>query len=99
MSSAPKMPSTFTYEKRGKIAIMTINRPDALNAFTAEMLRAMDAAFADFNDDDDLWVAILTGTGEKSFSSGMDLSPATRWATRITPSDHSATSSSRSSRR
>ena len=43
MSSPPKMPSTFTYEKRGKIAIMTINRPDALNAFTAEMLRAMDA--------------------------------------------------------
>jgi enoyl-CoA hydratase len=76
MSSAPKMPSTFTYEKRGKIAIMTINRPDALNAFTAEMLRAMDAAFADFNDDDDLWVAILTGSGEKSFSSGMDLKEA-----------------------
>jgi len=76
MSSAPQMPSTFTYEKRGKIAIMTINRPDALNAFTAEMLRAMDAAFADFNDDDDLWVAILTGAGEKSFSSGMDLKEA-----------------------
>ena len=76
MSSAPKMPSTFTYEKRGRIAIMTINRPDALNAFTAEMLRAMDAAFADFNDDDDLWVAILTGAGDKSFSSGMDLKEA-----------------------
>ena len=76
MSSAPKMPSTFTYEKRGKIAIMTINRPDALNAFTAEMLRAMDAAFADFNGDDELWVAILTGSGEKSFSSGMDLKEA-----------------------
>jgi len=76
MSSGPKMPSTFTYEKRGKIAIMTINRPDALNAFTAEMLRAMDAAFADFNADDGLWVAILTGAGEKSFSSGMDLKEA-----------------------
>jgi enoyl-CoA hydratase len=76
MSPSPKMPSTFTYEKRGKIAIMTINRPDALNAFTAEMLRAMDAAFADFNGDDDLWVAILTGAGEKSFSSGMDLKEA-----------------------
>ena len=36
-----KMPDTFTYEKRGKVAVMTINRPDALNAFTAEMLRAM----------------------------------------------------------
>lgn len=76
MSQAPKMPDTFKYEKQGKIAVMTINRPDALNAFTAEMLRAMDAAFADFNDDPDLWVAILTAAGEKSFSSGMDLKEA-----------------------
>jgi enoyl-CoA hydratase len=70
------MPDTFKYEKKGRIAVMTINRPDAHNAFTAEMLRAMDAAFADFNDDPELWVAILTGAGEKSFSSGMDLKEA-----------------------
>ncbi len=76
MSETPKMPDTFTYEKKGKIAVMTINRPDALNAFTAEMLRAMDAAFADFNADNDLWVAILTASGERSFSSGMDLKEA-----------------------
>lgn len=76
MAQAPKMPATFTYEKRGKIAIMTINRPEAHNAFTAEMLRAMDAAFADFNADDSLWVAILTGAGDRSFSSGMDLKEA-----------------------
>ena len=37
------LPPTFQYEKRGKIAIMTINRPDAHNAFTADMLRGMDA--------------------------------------------------------
>ncbi len=71
-----ELPSTFQYEKRGKIAIMTINRPEAHNAFTAEMLRGMDSAFADFNDDDALWVAILTATGEKAFSSGMDLKEA-----------------------
>lgn len=76
MSDTLKMPETFTYEKKGKIAVMTINRPDALNAFTAEMLRAMDAAFADFNADNDLWVAILTASGDKSFSSGMDLKEA-----------------------
>ena len=71
-----KMPPTFLYEKRDKIAIMTINRPEAMNAFTAEMLRAMDAAFAEFNDDPDLWVAILTAAGGKAFSSGMDLKEA-----------------------
>jgi enoyl-CoA hydratase len=76
MGEAIELPSTFKYEKRGKIAVMTINRPEAMNAFTAEMLRGMDAAFADFNDDDDLWVAILTATGDKAFSSGMDLKEA-----------------------
>jgi len=67
-----QMPETFKYEKQGKIAIMTINRPEAMNAFTVEMLAAMDAAFDDYQKDDDLWVAILTGTGDKSFCSGMD---------------------------
>ena len=70
------MPETFRYEKKGRIAVMTINRPEAMNAFTAEMLRAMDAAFADFSADDDLWVAILTGAGDRAFSSGMDLKEA-----------------------
>jgi enoyl-CoA hydratase len=64
------------YEKRGHVAVVTINRPEAMNAFTAEMLRAMDAAFQDFNGDPDLWVAILTAAGDKSFSSGMDLKEA-----------------------
>jgi len=73
---APKMPPTMQYEKRDRVAIITINRPDAMNAFTAEMLRAMDAAFADFSADPDLWVAILTAAGEKSFSAGMDLKEA-----------------------
>ncbi len=70
------LPETFKFEKRDKIAIFTINRPETRNAFTTDMLRAMDAAFADFNQDDDLWVAILTGAGDKAFSSGMDLKQA-----------------------
>ncbi len=74
--STLNLPDTFTYEKRDKIAIMTINRPDAMNAFTADMLRGMDAAFDDFQNDDNLWVAILTAAGEKAFSAGMDLKEA-----------------------
>lgn len=70
------LPDTFTYEKKGHIAIMTVNRPEAMNAFTAEMLTAMDDCFDDFQNDDDLWVAIFTGTGDKSFCSGMDLAEA-----------------------
>lgn len=71
-----QMPETFKYEKQGKIAIMTVNRPKAMNSFTEEMLLAMDAAFDDFQKDDGLWVAILTGTGNKAFCSGMDLGEA-----------------------
>jgi enoyl-CoA hydratase len=71
-----KLPPTFLYEKKGRIAVMTINRPEAMNAFTSDMLRAMDASFADFSRDDDLWVAILTAAGDRAFSSGMDLKEA-----------------------
>ena len=71
-----KLPPTFLYEKKDRIAVLTINRPEAMNAFTAEMLRAMDAAFDDFNKDPELWVAILTAAGDKAFSSGMDLKEA-----------------------
>jgi enoyl-CoA hydratase len=76
MKQTPVMPPTMCYERRDRVAIITINRPDAMNAFTAEMLRAMDAAFADFSADPELWVAILTAAGEKSFSAGMDLKEA-----------------------
>jgi enoyl-CoA hydratase len=73
---ALNLPETFTYEKRGRIVVMTINRPKSLNAFTREMLVGMDAAFEDFNQDPDLWVAIFTGTGERAFCTGMDMKDA-----------------------
>ncbi|MBM5810510.1 MAG: enoyl-CoA hydratase/isomerase family protein [Gammaproteobacteria bacterium] len=73
---ALSLPETFTYEKRGRIAVMTFNRPQALNSMTREMLIGMDAAFDDFNADPELWVAILTGAGERAFCTGMDLKDA-----------------------
>jgi enoyl-CoA hydratase/carnithine racemase len=63
----------ITYEKRDMIAILTINREDRLNAINAQTSSEMLAAWEDFRDDDSLRVAILTGVGEKSFSTGMDL--------------------------
>ena len=70
------LPATFTYEKKGRIALMTINRPDAYNSFTREMLVGMDAAFDDFNADPNLWVAVITGAGNKAFCTGMDIKDA-----------------------
>ena len=61
------------YEKDGRIALITINRPDRLNAIDALTGYELNVAFSDFRDSDDLWVAILTGAGEKAFSTGNDL--------------------------
>lgn len=71
-----EIPSEIVYEKKGHIAVMRIDRPKAMNSLTKAMLLGLDAAFADFNADPDLWVAILTGTGDKAFSAGMDLKEA-----------------------
>ena len=60
------------YEKRDRIAYLTINRPEARNAVSPEVHRAMIAAWADFAEDDSVDVAILTGAGE-AFCAGADL--------------------------
>jgi enoyl-CoA hydratase len=70
------LPSTILYEKRDHVAIITINRPEALNSLTMEMLMGIEEAFAEFNADPDGWVAIFTATGDKAFSSGLDLKEA-----------------------
>jgi len=61
------------YKKEGKIAIFTINRPDALNAISVQVLRELHETMSDFRDDPDLWVGIVTGAGEKAFSAGADI--------------------------
>ncbi|HLZ69351.1 MAG TPA: enoyl-CoA hydratase-related protein [Dehalococcoidia bacterium] len=61
------------YEKKGRIAYVTINRPDALNAIDPETNDELSHAFHDFRDDPELWVAILTGAGDRAFCSGADL--------------------------
>ena len=70
------LPSTVLFEKREHVAIVTINRPDAMNALTKEMLLGIDRAFAEIERDDDLWVSILTAAGDKAFCCGMDLKEA-----------------------
>jgi len=64
---------TILYEKRGQVAVLTINREKAMNSINGQTSAEMQQAWADFRDDRDLRVAILTGIGEKSFSTGMDL--------------------------
>jgi E-phenylitaconyl-CoA hydratase len=61
------------YEKKDKIAIITINRPEAMNAIDPETSEELGKAWVDFRDDPNLWVGILTGAGDKAFSAGADL--------------------------
>jgi len=60
-------------EKKGHVTIITINRPEVMNAIHPPASREMDAAFNDFDADPEAWVAILTGAGERAFSAGNDL--------------------------
>ena len=61
------------YERRRRLAIITLNRPEALNALNASLRRELHDAFLSFRDDPDAWVAIVTGSGERAFSAGADL--------------------------
>ena len=71
-----QLPSTIRYEKKGRVAVVTINRPEALNALTPEMLSGLEEAFRDFSADRDLWAAVLTGVGEKALCAGADTAQA-----------------------
>ena len=75
MASTPltESPSpTAIYEKDGRIARITLNRPEARNAIDPELHETLIAIWEDFRDDDALDVAIVTGAGE-AFCSGADL--------------------------
>ena len=61
------------YEKRGRIAYVTFNRPEAMNAIDREMHELRWEIWQDFRDDDALDVAIVTGAGDEAFCAGADL--------------------------
>ncbi|MFC1943627.1 enoyl-CoA hydratase/isomerase family protein [Chloroflexota bacterium] len=61
------------YEKRGKTAIITINRPEAMNAYDREASRLLVSYGQDAVNDPEVWTVILTGAGDKAFSAGMDM--------------------------
>jgi len=60
------------YEKKGKIAFITLNRPKQLNAIDIKTTEELAETWMDFRDDDGLWVAILRGEG-RAFCAGADL--------------------------
>jgi enoyl-CoA hydratase len=61
------------YEKSEGIATITLNRPEALNAFSREVVEEILQALQDVRNDENVRVVVLTGAGEKAFSAGADI--------------------------
>ncbi len=86
---------SIDYQKEGKIAVFTINRPEALNSINIQAAQQLHDAMVDFRDDHDLWVGIITGAGDRAFCAGADIKemlpfiraslPARPWAVPDTP--------------
>ena len=60
-------------EKKGHIAVATINRPKALNALNSEVLEDLNELVDLVNADEDIYALVLTGAGEKAFVAGADI--------------------------
>ncbi len=66
------------YERRGNVALITINRPDARNAVNGAVSTAVGDALQQAQDDADVWAVVITGAGDKSFCAGADLKAISR---------------------
>src|SRR5258706_16449636 len=64
-------------ERKGHVLVITINRPEAKNAFDAASAKGLEAAADRLDDEDDLFVGVITGAGG-TFSAGADLKAAAR---------------------
>lgn len=69
---AEETSDVVTYERRGRIGYITLNRPEKLNAFNDEQVIALKERLWEFDQDEEAWVAILSGNG-RAFSSGADV--------------------------
>jgi enoyl-CoA hydratase/carnithine racemase len=61
------------YKKEGRIAFFTLNRPEVLNSINGELSLELNKRMKDFRDDPEVWVGIITGAGDRAFSSGADI--------------------------
>jgi crotonobetainyl-CoA hydratase len=79
------MPQFCKSERTGHVLIVTIDRPERMNALHSPAHYELSKIFGDFESDPDLWVAILTGAGDRAFSAGNDLKWQAEGGTRDRP--------------
>jgi crotonobetainyl-CoA hydratase len=63
----------FTIQDEGRIRTVTLNRPEAMNALHSEAHEELEIMWDEFAANDALWIAIITGAGDRAFSAGNDL--------------------------
>ncbi len=61
-------------EVNERVAVVTVNRPDKMNALNADTMAELEKVFTELNNDENISVVILTGSGEKAFVAGADIS-------------------------
>ena len=71
---AQKQYENIIYEKKEKVAIVTLNRPKALNALNSATLAEVHDSLKDAESDKNIQVIVLTGSGDRAFSAGADIS-------------------------
>ncbi len=73
MSELSETASPVVRERHGRVELVRLNREQARNAIDGPTTKALDAAFDELAEDDDVWAVVLTGSGERAFCAGMDL--------------------------
>ena len=64
--------NTLTFEQKGRVAVVTLNRPDSLNALNAEVMGELSSLAAEIDGDSEIAVTVLTGAG-RAFAAGADI--------------------------
>ena len=67
------MPEFCSVAKDGHLTVITLERPEVMNALHPPANAELSAAFDDFEADEEQWVAIITGSGDRAFCAGNDL--------------------------
>ena len=62
-----------TFKVEGHVARITLNRPEAMNSMNPELRWELSQHWDEVENNDDIWVAVITGAGERAFSAGADL--------------------------
>ena len=78
---------TIIVKKDAGVAVLTLNRPDVLNAMNFQLVTELDTAITDAEDDENVRAVVLTGTGDRAFSAGGDIHEQRRDANELSPEE------------